>query len=153
MKQLDRGPSIRLTFDGSRNDYPTWAPDGESVTFASNQAGLSFDLWTKRADGSTQAVLELDEEWALAEGLWSPDGEWFVHRTSANELGAGDIVAHRRGGNTVPVPLVATDFTELAPAISPNGRWMAYSSNETGRTEIFVVPFPNASARTPSDSS
>jgi serine/threonine-protein kinase len=144
IKQLDRGPSIRLTFDGSRNDYPTWTPDGGSVTFTSNQAGPSFDLWTKRADGSTQAVLELDEEWALAEGLWSPDGEWFVHRTSTNELGAGDIVAHRRGGNTAPVPLVATDFTELAPAISPNGRWMAYSSNETGRTEIFVVPFPNA---------
>ena len=144
VKQLDRGPSIRLTFDGSRNDYPAWTPDGESVTFASNQAGPSFDLWTKRADGSARSVLELDEDWALAEPLWSPDGEWFVHRTSTNAPGAGDILAHRRGGNTAPVPLVATRFTELAPAISPTRRWMAYSSNETGRTEIFVVPFPNA---------
>jgi serine/threonine-protein kinase len=144
VKQLDRGPSIRLTFDGSRNDYPTWTPDGASVTFPSNRAGPSFDLWTKRADGSTPAVLELDEEWALAEALWSPDGTWFVHRTSSNEPGAGDILAGRPQRQTAPVPLVATGFTELAPAISPNGRWMAYSSNETGRSEIFVVPFPNA---------
>jgi eukaryotic-like serine/threonine-protein kinase len=144
VKQLDRGPSTRLTFDGSRNDYPAWTPDGLSVTYASNLAGPSFDLWTKRADGTARAVLELDMEWALAEAVWSPDGEWFVHRTSTNAPRAGDIVAHRRGQPGTQVPLVATRFTELAPAISPNGRWMAYSSNETGRTEIYVVPFPNA---------
>ncbi len=67
VKQLDRGPSTRLTLDGSRSDYPTWTPDGGSVTFSSDRASPSFDLWTKRADGSGEPVLELDEEWALAE--------------------------------------------------------------------------------------
>ena len=142
VKQLDRGPSIRLTLDGDRSDYPTWTPDGASVTFTSDRASPSFDLWTKRADGSGEPVLERDEEWALAEAAWSPDGEWLLHRTSTNVRGAGDILGQRRG-DPAPLPIVATAFTELAPAISPNGRWLAYSSNETGRTEIFVVPFPN----------
>ncbi len=144
VKQLDRGPSSRLTLDGNRSDYPIWTPDGASVSFTSDRTSASFDLWTKRADGSGEPELELDEEWALAEAAWSPDGEWFIHRTSSNEPGAGDILGHRKGGDAAPVPLVASSFTEFAPTVSPNGRWMAYSSNETGRSEIFVVPFPNA---------
>jgi serine/threonine-protein kinase len=114
------------------------------VTFTSDRASPSFDLWTKRADGSGEPVLELDEEGAVAEALWSPDGEWLIHRLSSNLSGGGDILARRRGRDAATVPLVATGFTELAPALSPNGRWMAYSSNESGATEIFVVPFPNA---------
>ena len=89
-------------------------------------------------------MLELDEEWAIAEALWSPDGAWFVHRTSTNVQGAGDILGRRTDREMKPVPIVASRFTEFAPAISPNGRWMAYSSTETGRSEIVVVPFPNA---------
>ena len=143
VKRLDRGPSTRLTLDGGRSDYPTWTPDGISVTFTSNRASPSFDLWTKRADGSGDPVLELDEESAVAEALWSPDGAWLIHRTSTNVQGAGDIVGRRQGRDTVPVPLVASGFTELAPTMSPDGRWMAYSSNENGGSEIFVVPFPN----------
>jgi serine/threonine-protein kinase len=143
VKLLDRGPSTRLTLDGGRNDYPTWTPDGTSVTFTSDRAGPSFDLWTKRADGSGEPVLEVDDESAVAEPLWSPDGEWFIYRTSTNVRGAGDILGHRRGQDAQPVPLVATGFTELAPSFSPDGRWLAYSSTETGASEIFVVPFPN----------
>src|SRR5205814_9861367 len=56
---------------------------------------------------------------------------------------AGDILAMRPGVDTAPIPLVATAFTETAPAISPNGRWLAYSSNEGGTDDIYVVPFPN----------
>ena len=143
--QLDRGPRLRLTLDGGRNDYPAWSPDGRSVTFTSDRASpSSFDLWTKRSDGSGEIVLELDEEGAIAEALWSPDATWFVHRTSTNVTGAGDILGRRKDRDTKPVPIVASRFTELAPAISPNGRWMAYSSSESGRNEIVVVPFPNA---------
>jgi Tol biopolymer transport system component len=144
IKQLDRGPATRLTLDGNRSDYPTWTPDGASVTFTSNRAGPSFDLWTKRADGSGAPVLERDEEWAIAEGLWSPDGAWLVHRTSTNERGAGDILAARPGSAEMPVPLAVTPFQELAPAISSDGRWLAYASLESGRHEVFVAPFPEA---------
>jgi serine/threonine-protein kinase len=141
--QLDRGPRLRLTLDGARNDYPMWTPDGTGVTFSSNRGGASFDLWTKRSDGSGEPVLELDEDWAIAEALWSPDGSWLVHRTSTNLPGQGDILARRMDREMKPVPIVASRFSEFAPAISPNGRWMAYSTTETGRTEIVVVPFPN----------
>jgi len=88
-------------------------------------------------------VLEIDEEWAVAEALWSPDGEWFIHRTSTNVRGAGDIVGLRKSQGDARIPLLASGFTETEPAISPTGKWMAYASNETGRTEVFVVPFPN----------
>jgi serine/threonine-protein kinase len=145
VRQLDRGVSTRLTLDGDRNDYPVWTPDGRSVTFTSDLASPSFDLWSKHADGSGDPVLELDRPWAVAEALWSADGEWLIHRTSTNVQGAGDILARRRGPDTLHVPMVASTFTELAPALSYDGRWLAYSSNETGRAEVFVVPFPNAS--------
>jgi serine/threonine-protein kinase len=145
VKQLDRGPSTRVTLDGGRNDFPAWTPDGASVTFTSDRRSESFDLWTKRADGSGEPVLEVDEERAIGEALWSPDGQWLIHRTSGNERGSGDILGRRGGSEGERVGLVASDFAELSPTFSPDGRWMAYSSNETGREEIFVVPFPNTS--------
>jgi serine/threonine-protein kinase len=142
VKQLDRGPSLKLTFEGGRNDYPTWTPDGRSVTFFSDRAG-GWDLWTKRADGSGEAVLELDRERGVPEARWSPDRQWLVYRTSVLDPGAGDILALRPGQDTEPVALVATEFHEGQPALSPDGSWMAYTSNETGRDEVYVVPFPN----------
>jgi serine/threonine-protein kinase len=104
----------------------------------------SFDLWSKRSDGIGEPVLEADEEWAIAESLWSPDGAWFLHRTSTNEAGRGDIMGRRMDRGAKPVPIVATRFTEQAPAISPNSRWIAYVTTESGRNEVVVAPFPNA---------
>ena len=89
-------------------------------------------------------MLELDRERNISEPLWSPDGRWLVYRTLFAEPGAGDILALRPGQDTVPVALVATGFQETQPALSPDGRWMTYTSNETGRAEVYVVPFPNA---------
>ncbi|GAC1654842.1 MAG: hypothetical protein NVS4B3_19180 [Gemmatimonadaceae bacterium] len=143
VKQLDRGPSIKLTLDGKENCCPAWTPDGKSVTFASN-AGGSYGLWTKRADGSTQAVLQVQEKQGAVGARWSPDGRWLVYRRSAYRI--ADIFGIRPGIDTVAVPLVATKFSELAPAMSPDGRWLAYASNESGQYEIYVVPFPNTAA-------
>jgi serine/threonine-protein kinase len=143
IKQLDRGPRVKLTFEGPLNDYPAWTPDGRSVTYFSNASGPR-DLWTKRADGSAQAVLQLHEKRNVLEGLWSPDGKWLVFRTGPGTPGAGDILAIRPGTDTVSVPLVATNFSEFTPALSPDGRWLAYSSNENGPREVYVVPFPNS---------
>ena len=145
IKRLDRGPSIKLTLDGMTSAYAAWTPDSRSVTFSSNKAG-SVDLWTKRADGSTQAALQVHEKRELYSPRWSPDGKWLVFRTARTQAGAGDILGIRPGIDTVGVPLVATRFTESAPAISPDGRWLAYSSNESGQYEIYVVPFSNTTA-------
>jgi DNA-binding SARP family transcriptional activator/Tol biopolymer transport system component len=146
IKRLDRGPSIKLTLEGNDNFGPAWTPDGRSVTFSSAPATGATDLWTERADGSAPAVMQLHEKRSLYNPGWSPDGKWLIFRTDVSSPGSGDILAIRPGIDTAPVPVVATTFTELAPALSPNGRWLAYSSNETGEDEIYVVPFPNTGA-------
>ena len=144
IKQLDRGPSIRLTLDG-RNLYPGWKPDGQSVTFSGFRSGI-YDLWTKRADGSAKAELQLHAKWDLWEPVWSPDAKWLIFEAVRAASDFDDILGIRPGIDTIPVALVATRYDETAPAISPDGRWLAYASNESGRFEIYVVPFPNTGA-------
>ena len=146
IKRLDRGPSVTLTLEGNNNFGPAWTPDGRSVTFSSARATGATDLWTERADGGAPAVMQVHEKRSLYNAGWSPDGEWLIFRTDVTSPGSGDILAIRPGIDTAPVPVVATAFTEMAPALSPNGRWLAYVSNETGEDEIYVVPFPNTGA-------
>jgi len=146
IKQLDRGPSIKLTLDGNANGRPTWTADGKSVTFSSDAGGSVMRLWTKRADGTAQAVMQLNEKRGIFESLWSPDGKWLVYSTDAAALGEGDILGIRPGIDAAPQPLIATKFIESTPALSPDGRWLAYTSNESGDYENYVVPFPNTGA-------
>src|SRR5881396_653265 len=146
IKRLDRGPSIKLTLEGMDNYGPGWTPDGRSVTFSSTHATGAIDLRTKRADGGAQAVMQLHEKGNLYNARWSPDGKWLLFQTDIATPGAGDILGIRPGMDTAPVPVVATPFTEMSPAFSPNGRWLAYVSNETGADETYVVPFPNTGA-------
>jgi hypothetical protein len=91
-------------------------------------------------------VLQLHDRRGAFSPCWSPDGKWLIFRTDRYQPGAGDILGIRPGIDTVAVPLVATRFTENAPAISPDGRWLAYSSNESGKYDIYVVPFPKTAA-------
>jgi len=146
IKRLDRGPSIKLTLEGMDNYGPGWTPDGRSVTFSSTHATGAVDLWTKRVDGGAPAVMQLHRRGNLYNARWSPDGKWLLFQTDIATPGAGDILGIRPGIDTAPVPVVATTFTEMSPAFSPNGRWLAYVSNETGVDEIYVVPFPNTGA-------
>ena len=145
IKNLDRGPSIKLTLDGLDHYSAAWTPDGKLVTYASNTAGF-FDLWTKRADGSAQPVLQFSLKQDLFNPRWSHDGKWLLFNTSTGARNAGDIMGIRPGVDTTPVMLVSSQFTENSPELSPNGRWLAYDSNETGRFEVYVVPFPNTRA-------
>ena len=139
VKQLPMGPLSRLTFEGTTNHRATWSPNGESLRFLSNRAA-NYDLWTKRADGSGAAALVLDREGPIWEARYSSDGTWLVHREGAFQ--AGDIYAIRPGVDSVAVPLAVTEFQELSISLSPNDRWVAYSSNNTGRDEVYVRPFP-----------
>jgi serine/threonine-protein kinase len=149
IKQLDRGPLSRLTFEGERNFRPNWTPDGRSVTFLSNRGDdPSYDLYSQRADGSAEAEKILDLEPRITEGFWSPDGKWLILRLggAAGVVGGRDVVGVRPGVDTVPVPLIADPRHDAkVVSISPDGRWLAYESTESGREEIFVRPFPNVS--------
>ena len=144
IKRLDRGSSLKLTLDGYDNYGAGWTPDGRSVTFSS--ASATGVLLTKRADGSDQAVVQAHEKSDLYNPRWTPDGKWLVFQTDVASPGSADIEGIRPGIDSAAVPLVASKFSDMAPAISPNGRWLAYASDESGRFEVYVVPFPNTSA-------
>lgn len=144
VKELPNGLPRRLTVDEGDECCPWWTPDGQTVTYLA--AG---NVWSTPADGTGDPTSLLDVERAFAYGLWSPDGEWLVLRTTGPSSGASqqperDILALRPGVDSVPIPLVATaEFAETGPALSGDGRWLAYTSTETGRYEVWVRPFPN----------
>ncbi len=117
------------------------------MTFLSNRAG-DFDVWSRRADGTGSPELVFDHEVTLAQGFWSPDGEWLLLRPggTGGVEGRRDILAVRPGVDSVALPLLAEEYDESAPAISPDGSWIAYLSTETDREEVFVRPFPDVDA-------
>jgi Tol biopolymer transport system component len=140
IKQLDRGPFTRLTF-GGQDRRPTWSPDGRLVAFVRDSGNMST-VFARPADGSGPDRLLARLDRPIQEVTWSPDGRWLAVRTDNGWHGAGDIVGVRAGGDTMPVTLVGGEFTELHPAISPDGRWIAYTSIESGANEVYVRPFP-----------
>ncbi len=145
IKQMDRGPESRLTFTDGLNHRPAWTRDGLSVTFISNRGGTR-DLYVKRADGVGTAEVALDLAVTVGEGFWSPDGDWLIYRAGITEE-ERDILAWRPGPDSTTVPVAtAPGVDEVAPALSPDGRWLAYVSNETGRQEVWVRRFPDVEA-------
>jgi serine/threonine-protein kinase len=119
---------------------PVWEPRGENVTYLSNRNG-NFDVWSKRADGVGEPELLLDLDVDLFKIEWSPDGEWLLLQTVP-----GDVLGYRPGESAEPIPLLAEAHLEREPEVSRDGRWLAYVSNETGRNEIYVRPFPDVNA-------
>jgi Tol biopolymer transport system component len=148
VKRLPDGPLSRVSFDSAAEYRPRWMPDGR-LMFASNRGARTADsigggLYARRADGTGQDSMIVRDSAGVYEGQWSPDGRWLVFRTGGvvSRAGGRDIVAIRPGVDSAPAPLIATRYDEQAIAIAPNGRWIAYESNETGRKEVFLRPFP-----------
>ena len=140
IKQLPAGPRSRLTFDDAMDKMPVWEPGGRDVTFLSNRNG-NFDVWSKPADGTGEAELILDLDDSLFKIEWSPDGAWLLLQTVG-----GDVLGYRPGEDGEPTPLLGEAYFEGEPAVSPDGRWIAYTSDETGRREVYVRPFPDVGA-------
>ncbi|MEX1186421.1 MAG: protein kinase [Gemmatimonadaceae bacterium] len=140
VKQLDRGPLTRLTF-GGRDRRPAWSPDGRLVAFIRDTLTTGMVV-TRPADGSGSDRLLLRLPQQLQEVTWTRDGQWLVVRTDNAGQGAGDLIGVRTSGDTTPVLLAGSGFTELHPEVSPDGKWLAYTSIESGRDEVYVRPFP-----------
>jgi serine/threonine-protein kinase len=142
VKRLDRGPLSRLTFERGSSDRVEWLPGGRRVSYAFIRDSSPAELWSRPADGTGQAQLELRVEEGVYSGIWSPDGRWLVVRTGGLD-GTRDIQVLRVGVDSVPRMLLGGPYDERAPDLSPDGRWLAYVSNESGRDEVYVRPFPN----------
>ena len=141
VKELDTGTLSKLTSEGTLNYRPTWLPDGQSLTFISDRAG-QVDLWSKPVDGPDVAKRILDRQGVIRNGFYSPDGDWLIFREG--EAPVADIFALRAAQGTEAIPVVVTESGERSPAISPNGRWLAYTSNESGAWHVWVTAFPLA---------
>jgi WD40 repeat protein len=142
------GTRQKLTQTGSVNWRPFWTPDGRSVVFLSDVRGGgsqdAYDVYQMKVDGSGPAQLLLHHSFGLWEAEVSRDGEWLVFRS--DEAGGNAVRARRLRGDTTLVPIVVGKNTSTMISLSPDGRWVAYGSDATGRREIYVTPFPSASS-------
>jgi len=140
---LAQGTLSRVTFDSS-SVYPEWSPDGQWIHYATSRGG-DYDLWRTRSDGSgvrESLVVGPNDQW---EGVPSPDGRGLVYRVTSPTT-RRDIWWLPRGA-TQPVPVLTTPFEERGIAVSPDGKWLAYVSNETGTDEVYVRALPGPGGR------
>jgi eukaryotic-like serine/threonine-protein kinase len=144
---LERGTLARLTHRG-HNIEPLWSPDGGRIAFASSRTG-PYNLFAVPADGSGPAVRLLAGERNQYPNAWSPDGRLLAFTTLDPETGADLWVLPTAGEGGPPRELLRTRFNEDRAAFSPDGRFFAYESDESGRFEVYVRPFPAGSPRWP----
>jgi Tol biopolymer transport system component len=136
---LARGTSTRFTFGPGKNEYPVWSPDGREIVFSSNRGGV-YDLYRKPADGSKAEQLLLHSNEDKVASNWSHDGRFLAY-ASARGASPNQVWALPMQGNPTPFPLSSPGFNVTRLQFSPDGRWMAYESNETGQYEVYVRGF------------
>lgn len=148
---LKRDHATRLTAGLSANaNYPVWSPDGR-VVFAAGGAGNS-KLYIQDVRSGAQPEVLLDKDGGLPMD-WSSDGRFVIFQTSPARDTSFDLWLLRLAEGRTPTPLLATRAAERRPRIAPNGRLVAYMSDETGRSEIYVQTFPPPGRKWPVTSS
>jgi len=148
-----RGTSTRFTFDPAQDDFPAWSPDGKTIVFSSARGGL-LDLYSGPADspGQEKQLLHTDEP--KIDSRWTKDGRFLLFTSLGNKTGP-DVWAlamkgeTKQGSDTKAVSLVQTQFQERRAQVSPDGRWLAYDSQESGGNEVYVRPFTTEGGITP----
>jgi len=136
---LARDTLTRFTFEGNVNLNPRWTPDGKRIAFSSTKEGARNIFW-QRADGSGGLERLSTDEYLQVPDSWSPDGQFLVFHES-NPKTARDIWVLRMSDHKAQ-PFLVTPFNEGGAMFSPDGHWLAYVSNESGRPEVYVQPFP-----------
>ena len=141
IKDLDEGTLSKLSLNSRDNIGPAWSANGRTVAFVSDQRGRR-EVYQRLADGSQPETLLLNEKRPVSDILLSHDGAWMIYTTRTVPGERGDLFA-RRVGTDSSIVLAASAADETSPALSPDGRWLAYVSDESGAPEVYVRPFPN----------
>jgi serine/threonine protein kinase len=143
---LVRGTRTRLTFGAASQLSPAWSPDGKTIYFQSNASG-GFHLFSRLADGSGSETPVMESK-GSQEGIpvCSSDGRYLVY-SRRPEQGLSDLWALPLFGDRKPFPIVQSSFTKGGAALSPDGRWLAYQTDESGRNEVYITAFPVGGAK------
>ena len=143
---LVRGGMTRLSFDTALDADPVWSPDGMRIAFSSNRTG-TFDLYVKASNGSGAEERLVNSPNLKQPQHWSSDGRWLVyyevHPTTGRDLWAADLTSPVHASRVI----ANTPAEEVLAQLSPDGRWVAYQTNESGRFEVVVQPFPDAGGK------
>jgi Tol biopolymer transport system component len=147
--EWERDTLTRLTFGGEGNAYPAWTPDGQRIVYSSQEKEGAPNLWWARANGAADAQrLTQSKNLAQFQESWSLDGKVLAFRQlnpgTGNDIMTLPIEGNEKSGwkPGEPKPFVNSAFNEIEPAFSPDGRWLAYRSDESGSFEVYVRPFP-----------
>ena len=135
-----RQVSTRLTFEDGLDGPGVWSPDGKYIAFSSARLGM-LNIYRKRADGSGDVERLTESKESEYVSSWSADGKHLLYSPQANGT---DLWLLPLEGDRKPKSFLATRFSENEAAFSPDGRWIAYQSNESGRTEVYIRPFQGA---------
>lgn len=145
--ELPRGVNTRFTTGSGPDTSPVWSPDGSRIVFASARKG-PFDLYQKPASGSGNEELLLHSAASKIPTDWSADGRYIAFEQGDPKGNTRtDIWMLPMFGDRKPFPFVETQFDERGAQFSPDGRWIAYTSDESGQDEIYVAPFPGPGSK------
>jgi Tol biopolymer transport system component len=146
LMDLVRGGLTRLTFDPALDNDPVWSPDGMRIAFSSNIAG-AFNLFTKPSNGAGAEETLLKNPNSMLTQDWSRDGRFLLYYEVNPKTGRDLWALELTGNDHKPRVVANTPFEEVLGQFSPDGRWVAYQTNESGRFEIVVQPFPAANGK------
>ena len=147
LMDLVREGITRFTFDAAVDGFPIWSPDGSRIAFESKRKGGSFDIWLKPSSGAGTEELLLEtpnDEWPYD---WSKDDRFLLYHLTDPKTGPDLWSLPMTGNDRKPAVVVNTPFAEQGGQFAPDGRWVAYETNESGRLEIVVQPFPEPSGK------
>ncbi len=139
---LFRDKQTRLTFGPGRTTFPVWAPDGSAVGFASNRTGI-YQIVEQRSDGTGSEEPLLEANISKYPTDWSADRRFIAFNTTSRGKSATELWILPRFGERKPYAFLKGNFSVGQGHFSPDGRWMTYSSDESGRVEVYVTPFPD----------
>jgi Tol biopolymer transport system component len=136
---------VRLTFDPTPEAWPTFSPDGQRIVFSASRNGVR-GLYQKLTTGTEEALILAGSD--VVNPDWSSDGRYILYQRFVSGSGTGwDLWAVPVFGDRTSFPVAQTEHGEREGRLSPDVRWVAYDSTESGRREIWVQPFPPSGSR------